>query len=96
MKIVVTILTKKQFVNSQTTRRPLFPGDSEIDQLFRVFRTLGTPDESKWPGVSQLPDYKSMFPRWDPQDMKEVLPLMDEEAADLFLVCTFLKFNFLK
>ncbi|XP_034247855.1 cyclin-dependent kinase 2 isoform X2 [Thrips palmi] len=68
-----------------TTRRPLFPGDSEIDQLFRVFRTLGTPDESKWPGVSQLPDYKSMFPRWDPQDMKEVLPLMDEEAVDLFL-----------
>ncbi|XP_020845653.1 cyclin-dependent kinase 2 isoform X2 [Phascolarctos cinereus] len=27
------------------TRRALFPGDSEIDQLFRIFRTLGTPDE---------------------------------------------------
>lgn len=25
----------------QITRRPLFPGDSEIDQLFRIFRTLG-------------------------------------------------------
>ena len=25
--------------------RPLFPGDSEIDELFKVFRTLGTPDE---------------------------------------------------
>jgi len=25
------------------TKRPLFPGDSEIDQLFRIFRTCGTP-----------------------------------------------------
>ena len=23
------------------TKHPLFPGDSEIDQLFRIFRTLG-------------------------------------------------------
>lgn len=81
------------FVLFQTTRRPLFPGDSEIDQLFRVFRTLGTPDESKWPGVSQLPDYKSMFPKWDPQDIREVLPLMDDDAADLFLVCIYFNLN---
>ena len=26
----------------QLTKHPLFPGDSEIDQLFRIFRTLGT------------------------------------------------------
>ena len=26
------------------TKKPLFPGDSEIDQMFRIFRTLGT----KW------------------------------------------------
>lgn len=40
------------------TGRPLFPGDSEIDELFRIFRVLGTPTEASWPGVSQLPDYK--------------------------------------
>ena len=34
-------------------RRPLFPGDSEIDQLFRIFRQLGTPSEASWPGVSR-------------------------------------------
>jgi len=44
--------------------RPLFPGDSEIDQLFKIFRTLGTPTESTWPGVSQLPDFKDTFPQW--------------------------------
>ncbi len=36
-------------------RRPLFPGDSEIDEIFRIFRTFGTPDEATWPGVTSLP-----------------------------------------
>jgi len=58
------------------TRKPLFPGDSEIDQLFRIFRILGTPTEHNWPGVSSLPDYKSVFPRWEPpQDTRQVLPV---------------------
>lgn len=57
------------------SRRPLFPGDSEIDQLFRIFRSLGTPTECCWPGVSSLPDYKSVFPRWESQDITQILPL---------------------
>nr|XP_012136197.1 PREDICTED: cyclin-dependent kinase 2-like isoform X1 [Megachile rotundata] len=67
------------------TRRALFPGDSEIDQLFRIFRTLGTPDESIWPGVSQLRDYTSMFPRWEPRCLDEVVPSFDSDAKDLLL-----------
>ncbi|XP_076295598.1 cyclin-dependent kinase 2 [Lasioglossum baleicum] len=67
------------------TRRALFPGDSEIDQLFRIFRTLGTPDESIWPGVSQLPDYTSRFPRWESKCFEEVLPSFKPDAKDLLL-----------
>ncbi|CAK9824162.1 Cyclin-dependent kinase 2 [Anthophora retusa] len=67
------------------TRRALFPGDSEIDQLFRIFRTLGTPDENIWPGVSQLRDYTSMFPRWEPRSLDEVVPSFDSDAKDLLL-----------
>jgi hypothetical protein len=26
---------------------------------------MGTPDEQRWPGVSNLPDYKETFPRWE-------------------------------
>ena len=37
---------------------PLFHGDSEIDQLFRIFRVLSTPTEETWPGVTSLPDFK--------------------------------------
>lgn len=54
--------------------RPLLPGDSEIDQLFRVFRALGTPDETRWPGVRSLPDFRAAFPRWPPRDPAELLP----------------------
>jgi len=45
-------------------KRPLFQGDSEIDQLFRIFRILRTPSEDIWPGVSSLPDWKPTFPAW--------------------------------
>ncbi|KAK6181670.1 hypothetical protein SNE40_009480 [Patella caerulea] len=65
------------------TRRPLFPGDSEIDQLFRIFRTLGTPDETTWPGISQLPDFKTTFPRWPSQPIANVVTILAEEGKDL-------------
>uniref|UniRef100_A0A8C2SPE0 Cyclin-dependent kinase 2 n=1 Tax=Coturnix japonica TaxID=93934 RepID=A0A8C2SPE0_COTJA len=65
------------------TRRALFPGDSEIDQLFRIFRTLGTPDEASWPGVTALPDYKPSFPKWARQDLGKVVPPLDEEGRKL-------------
>lgn len=42
----------------------LFAGDSEIDQLFRIFKILGTPTSEMWPGVEKLQDYKRTFPRW--------------------------------
>ncbi|GFQ74667.1 cyclin-dependent kinase 1, partial [Trichonephila clavata] len=45
-------------------KSPLFRGDSEIDQLYRIFRTLGTPNEDIWPGVTELPDFKTSFPNW--------------------------------
>jgi len=46
------------------TRKPLFPGDSEIDEIFKIFRVLGTPTEGDWPGVTSFPDYKTSFPKW--------------------------------
>ena len=57
------------------TKKPLFPGDSEIDQLFRIFRLLGTPDETIWPGVTQLQDFNSSFPSWEvPKNFADILP----------------------
>jgi cyclin-dependent kinase 1 len=46
------------------TKRPLFPGDSEIDEIYKIFRQLGTPDENVWPGCTALPDWNTAFPIW--------------------------------
>ncbi|KAL8616451.1 Cyclin-dependent kinase 2 [Nucella lapillus] len=72
------------------TRRALFPGDSEIDQLFRIFRTLGTPDDRIWPGVSQLPDYKASFPKWPLKDLEGTVSL---NKAGLDLLKRMLTYN---
>ncbi|XP_071563402.1 uncharacterized protein Pitslre isoform X3 [Temnothorax nylanderi] len=34
---------------------PLFPGKSDIDQLNKIFKELGTPSERIWPGYAKLP-----------------------------------------
>ncbi|KAG5684671.1 hypothetical protein PVAND_013888 [Polypedilum vanderplanki] len=39
---------------------PLFPGKSEVDQLNRIFKDLGTPNEKVWAGYDQLPLVKKM------------------------------------
>ncbi|KAG8926287.1 Cyclin-dependent kinase catalytic subunit [Tulasnella sp. 418] len=65
---------------------PLFPGDSEIDQIFKIFRIMGTPNEDIWPGVSQLPDYKPTFPQWSPQPLSKVIEGIDDVACDLIAV----------
>nr|XP_042117668.1 cyclin-dependent kinase 7 isoform X4 [Peromyscus maniculatus bairdii] len=38
-------------------RVPFLPGDSDLDQLTRIFETLGTPTEEQWPDMCSLPDY---------------------------------------
>ncbi|KAL5004178.1 hypothetical protein ScPMuIL_017634 [Solemya velum] len=38
-------------------RTPFLPGDSDIDQLSRIFQALGTPRDEDWPGIKALPDF---------------------------------------
>uniref|UniRef100_A0A5B7A9X6 cyclin-dependent kinase n=1 Tax=Davidia involucrata TaxID=16924 RepID=A0A5B7A9X6_DAVIN len=66
-------------------QRPLFPGDSEIDELFKIFRVLGTPNEDTWPGVTSLPDFKSAFPKWPPKDLATVVSNLDSAGVDLLI-----------
>lgn len=69
------------------TGAPLFPGDSEIDQIFRISRVLGTPTEDNWPGVSALPDFKTDFPQWQPEELISVLgKYIDADGIDLLKV----------
>ncbi|XP_077941222.1 cyclin-dependent kinase 11B isoform X4 [Gasterosteus aculeatus] len=42
------------------TQKPLFPGKSEIDQINKIFKDLGSPSEKIWPGYGELPAVKKM------------------------------------
>lgn len=63
--------------------RPLFTGDSEIDQLFRIFQHLGTPTASAWPEFSSLPDYIDTFPQFRKKTWESIAPNMCNEGRDL-------------
>ncbi|EEY68005.1 cell division protein kinase, putative [Phytophthora infestans T30-4] len=65
------------------SKKPLFPGDSEIDQLYRIFRSFGTPNEATWPGVTKLRDYAPTFPKWKKKNMRELFPQLDESGLNL-------------
>lgn len=83
------LLTCKVLLKLQVHKKTLFPGDSEIDQLFRIFRTLGTPNEKTWPGVSSLPDFKSNFPDWPAQSLEKNFPELESVGINLLKVSYF-------
>ena len=77
-------------------RFPLFPEDSEISTLFSIFqyicsllfrhRKLGTPDESTWPGISQLEDYSPLYPKFPQRSIGVHVPALDPVGVDLLSV----------
>lgn len=63
---------------------PLFPGENDIDQLYRVFSIMGTPDETTWPNVHKLPDYgKISFPQMEKKDLYIWLGDAPSQAVNL-------------
>ncbi|KAI9004149.1 kinase-like domain-containing protein [Gaertneriomyces semiglobifer] len=64
-------------------KKPIFAGDSEIDELFRIFRLLGTPTDDTWPGVQLLPDWKPSFPMWRRQNLDTIFTDLEPEGVQL-------------
>lgn len=65
------------------TGLPLFPGTANDDQLLRIFQVMGTPSEHTWPGISQFPEFKPIFPVYLPQDLQQLIFGLDPLGADL-------------
>lgn len=65
-------------------RKPLFPGQYEMDQLSRIFDVIGTPDESEWPEKAALT--RSNFKVSPQRPWSEIVPEMDPQAQDLVQV----------
>lgn len=41
-------------------KEPLLPGKTELEQLDKMFKLLGTPNEKIWPGFNKLPTVKKV------------------------------------
>lgn len=68
----------------------LFPGSSDLDQLNKIFKELGTPNEKVWPGYSKLPAaQKVTFPEYRANQMRNrfgsVLSELGIELINKFL-----------
>ena len=71
--------------------RPLFPGDSEIDQMHRMFEGLGTPNEDTWRGCTSLRNWRHDFPQWRGRGLAALVPGLPPSAAEL--LAEFLHFD---
>lgn len=65
------------------TGKPLFAGANNENQLLQIFRVLGTPNESTWPGVSQYPNWKNDFAVYMRQVLRNYVNSDDPLALDL-------------
>ena len=64
-------------------RKPLFAGDCEIDQIFKIFQMYGTPTEKTWPGITKLPEFKLTFPQFKPKGLECYNKNIDPLGLDL-------------
>uniref|UniRef100_A0A2K6DC83 Male germ cell associated kinase n=1 Tax=Macaca nemestrina TaxID=9545 RepID=A0A2K6DC83_MACNE len=64
--------------------RPLFPGTSEVDEIFKICQVLGTPKKSDWPEGYQLASSMNFrFPQCVPINLKTLIPNASNEAIQL-------------
>ncbi|KAF8666453.1 hypothetical protein HU200_053563 [Digitaria exilis] len=64
---------------------PLFPGRTEMDQLNRVFDTLGMQDMASWPGFARLPRAGSglCHRTRPPSRLREMFPALSAAGFDV-------------
>lgn len=66
------------------TLRPLFPGSSEVDTIFKICQVLGTPKKNDWPEGFQLASAMNFrWPQCVPSNLKTLIPNASPEAIHL-------------
>ena len=64
------------------SRVPFLPGDTDLDQLGKIFLALGTPTEKNWPGLTQLPDYIQFKPN-PGTPLRDIFTAAGDDLLDL-------------
>ena len=66
------------------TFRPLFPGNSEIDEVFKICSVIGTPDKRDWAeGFKLAAAMNFKFPQFSPTSLATLIPNASPEAIAL-------------
>lgn len=63
-------------------RVPFLPGDTDLNQLDKIFSVFGTPTEDLWPGVKLLPDYIQFKP-YPSIPLREIFTAAGDDLIDL-------------
>mmetsp|Transcript_1654 Transcript_1654/g.2687 ORF Transcript_1654/g.2687 Transcript_1654/m.2687 type:complete len:294 (+) Transcript_1654:725-1606(+) len=71
--------------------QPVFAGCSCIDQLWKIFRVLGTPSPEEWPQVASCSFYSQDFPFFERVNLEALFPELDSIGLDL--MCKLLTYN---
>lgn len=70
-------------IAEMANKRILFYKETQVELLFKIFQTVGTPTENSWPGCGGLPDWSDAFPKWRPVPMTSVVPDFCPDGVDL-------------
>uniref|UniRef100_A0A7S4BU08 non-specific serine/threonine protein kinase n=1 Tax=Chrysotila carterae TaxID=13221 RepID=A0A7S4BU08_CHRCT len=66
------------------TLRPLFPGTSEADEIYKICSVLGTPTASSWKqGLALAQNMNFKFPQFVATPLSQLIPSASPEAIDL-------------
>lgn len=66
------------------TLRPLFPGSSEADQIYKICSVLGSPTMRTWPdGIKLAAAMNFRFPQFVPTPLSTLIPNASPEAIQL-------------
>merc|ERR1719183_2055912 len=66
------------------TLRPLFPGNSESDEVYKICSVLGTPSQSVWPdGAKLAANIGFRFPQFVPTQLDSLIPSASREGCAL-------------
>ncbi|CAF2758487.1 unnamed protein product [Rotaria sp. Silwood2] len=72
--------------------RPLFAGTKVDEELYLIFKCLGTPNEKTLPGVTTNPDFQALrFPYYHGESLNHLAPRLDQNGIDLLE--KFLRYN---
>uniref|UniRef100_A0A8R1HU26 Cyclin-dependent kinase 7 n=1 Tax=Caenorhabditis japonica TaxID=281687 RepID=A0A8R1HU26_CAEJA len=66
-------------------RVPIFPGDSDIDQIVRIYNVLGVPTTETWPTMTTMNSYVQIKPTTEQPELTTIFSACSYDQLDLLM-----------